>query len=236
MNTQQQAFAQGDLTLGDHRFRTSGVADLAGQTFAAEAIERAGGRVTGVRVFPTASASAGVLISVEFLEPAAAPSAGAAVGAAGAAGADSGGIGSGGVGIGCGSSYRGGRSAPSPPPALPSTPLASPRPPRLARDSGDPTPDSWDSDCPNSYPSSVVARPRLGAEAVGDVYGEGLAVQWMMRRSLARALGLPFGPDMRESSSPRPRWHPPSCPCGRPTSPHAPSIPVEERSHRMELG
>jgi len=196
--------------------RPDGVTALAGQTFAAEAIERAGGRVTGMRVFPAASGSSGVLISVEFLEPAAAPPDGAAgAGAAGAAGAEASGAGA--SASDAGAVAAAGGAPPPPPPALPSTPLASPRPPRLARDSGDPAPDSWDSDCPNSYPSWLA---RAWAEAVGDVYGEGLAVRWMMRRSLARACGVPFSPDMRESSSPRPNWHPPGCPCGRP--PRAP--------------
>jgi len=199
----------------------------AGQTFAAEAIERAGGRVTGMRVFPAASGSSGVLISVEFLEPAAAPPDGAAgAGAAGAAGAEASGAGA--SASDAGAVAAAGGAPPPPPPALPSTPLASPRPPRLARDSGDPAPDSWDSDCPNSYPSWLA---RAWAEAVGDVYGEGLAARWMMRRSLARACGVPFSPDMRESSSPRPNWHPPGCPCGRPTCP----IPVEDRISRMEI-
>ena len=73
--------------------RPDGVTALAGQTFAASAIERAGGRVTGMRVFPAVGGSSGVLISIEFLEPAAAPSAVAAAGAAGAAGAEASGAG-----------------------------------------------------------------------------------------------------------------------------------------------
>jgi hypothetical protein len=207
--------------------RPDGVTALAGQTFAASAIERAGGRVTGVRVFPAASGSSGVLISVEFLEPAAAPPDGAAgAGAAGAAGAEASGAGASASDVGAVAAAGG--APPPPPPALPPTPLASPRPPRLARDSGDPAPDSWDSDCPNSYPSWL---DRAWVEAVGDVHGEGLAARWMMRRSLARACGVPFSPDMRESSSPRPNWHPPGCPCGRPTCP----IPVEDRISRMEI-
>jgi hypothetical protein len=48
--------------------------------------------------------------------------------------------------------------------------------------------------------ATARTRTRRGSTAPGQrpwatcVYGEGLAARWMMRRSHARALGLPFGP------------------------------------------
>ena len=191
--------------------RPDGVADLVGQTIVAGTIERAGKSIMGMRVFPAVGGSAGVLVPIEFLEPAGAEAA--------AAGAEPAAVGAEPAAVG---------AEPAVPPDLPSSPLASPRPPRLARDPTR-TPDSWASDYPDSYPSWLA---RAWAEAVGVGDEECLpGASWMMERASARAYGLPFGPDMRMSSSPRPSWHPPGCPCGRPTCP----IPVEERISRMEI-
>ena len=200
--------------------RPDGVTALAGQTFAASAIERAGGRVTGVRVFPAASGSSGVLISVEFLEPAAAPSAGAGAGAAGAGAAASGagavaasGAGAADAGLAAAAAASGAAaaSAHAPPPPLPPAPAT-------------PAACCWSSDSsPDSAPSWV---DRAWEAAVGD------REAWFLRRGMARLLGRPFGPDwVGPSKSPVPRYHPPGCPCGRPTCP----VPLEERIAPMVI-
>ena len=87
--------------------------------------------------------------------------------------------------------------------------------------------------------ATARTRTRRGSTAPGQrpwatcVYGEGLAARWMMRRSHARALGLPFGPGHARVLLAQAEVAPARLPL-RPPAPRAPS-PVEDRISRMEI-
>ena len=197
--------------------RPDGVAALVGQIFVAATLEHAGKRVAGLRVFPETGGSAGVLVPVEFLEPAAAPSAAAGARAAASAAEASGAGASASV---AGAVAAAGASASGPAPSEPPAERASPASPPTPR-----TPGGHDQfgDSPYESPPSYIKR--AWRAAVGDSRDCG---EWLQRQCSAERADRPFA---NSRMSPGGWCHPPGCPCGRPTCP----IPSEERIAPMEI-